>query len=83
MNQPRRAALTVISLLALLLLCEAGASQAYPLLHFTPRVKLRRATAPTTAECEAELRMACYRPAQIQTAYNMKALFAQGRARRS
>ncbi len=51
---------------------------AYPEIHYTPRVPLRRSSPPTTAECEAEEHIACYQPSQIQTAYNMKALYAQG-----
>jgi subtilase family serine protease len=32
---------------------------------------------PTTADCEASFRVACYQPAQIQQAYNLPALYNQ------
>jgi subtilase family serine protease len=36
------------------------------------------AQAPTTSECVSELGIACYRPAQIRTAYNMGPLYSAG-----
>jgi subtilase family serine protease len=33
---------------------------------------------PTTADCEAAFHVACYQPAQIQQAYNLSPLYAQG-----
>jgi subtilase family serine protease len=33
---------------------------------------------PTTAQCEAQFRVACYEPSQIQQAYNLPQLYAQG-----
>lgn len=56
----------------------AGVASAYRANRDEPRVLLHRASAPTTAECEAEYEIACYDPSQIETAYNMKALYAQG-----
>jgi subtilase family serine protease len=56
----------------------ASVASAYPEIHYTPLVPLRRATPPTTSECVAATEFACYQPSQIQTAYNMKALYAQG-----
>jgi subtilase family serine protease len=53
-------------------------SGAYRANRNSPRVLLKRSSAPTTAECEAEFEIACYTPNQIETAYNMKALYAQG-----
>ena len=38
----------------------------------------RWAGPPTTAQCEADLKIACYRPAQLQRAYNLTALHAKG-----
>jgi subtilase family serine protease len=35
-------------------------------------------TPTTTAECEADYGIACYEPSQLQTAYNLKALYATG-----
>jgi subtilase family serine protease len=58
--------------------CAAGGASAYPLTRNTPRVLLNRASPPTTAECEAALGIACYRPSQITAAYNLPALWAQG-----
>jgi subtilase family serine protease len=43
-----------------------------------PRVLSGRTTAPTTAECEAEFQIACYQPSQIERAYNLPELYAQG-----
>jgi subtilase family serine protease len=63
------------ALIAALLL--AAVASAYPELRRTPRVALPRSTPPTTAECVAEEEFACYDPSQIETAYNMKALYAQ------
>jgi subtilase family serine protease len=36
------------------------------------------ATPPTTAQCEATMGIACYSPAQFQTAYNLGPLYAGG-----
>jgi subtilase family serine protease len=33
---------------------------------------------PTTADCEAAFQVACYEPAQLQQAYNLSPLYAQG-----
>jgi subtilase family serine protease len=72
----RKAALAGV---AVFCLAFTALASAYPESHFTPRINLHRPAAPpTTAECLAELQIACYRPAQLQTAYNMKALYAQG-----
>jgi subtilase family serine protease len=55
-----------------------SASSAYRANRGVPRVLLHRASPPTTAECEAEFKIACYDPSEIETAYNMKALYAEG-----
>jgi subtilase family serine protease len=56
----------------------AGSAGAYPASRHTPRIALGRTAAPTTAECEAEFEIACYQPGQIQKAYNLPELYAQG-----
>ena len=33
---------------------------------------------PSTAQCEAQFQVACYTPAQIQQAYGLPALYANG-----
>jgi subtilase family serine protease len=38
----------------------------------------RYAQPPTTADCEAAFDVACYEPGQVETAYGLPALFAQG-----
>lgn len=38
----------------------------------------RWAAPPTTATCEAQIKIACYSPLQLQQAYNVKKVFAQG-----
>ncbi len=58
-------------------LTTSGAG-AYPASRHTPRVLLRRASAPTIAECEAEYEIACYTPIQIERAYNLPEAYAQG-----
>lgn len=58
-------------------LTAVGAS-AYPVSRHLPKVLLKRATPPTTAECEAIEEIACYQPRQIQNAYNLPELYAQG-----
>lgn len=70
--------ITIAAVAALWLGCAAVAG-AYPVDRHTPRIDLHRAAAPpTTAECLAESQFLCYRPAQLQAAYNMNALYAQG-----
>lgn len=51
---------------------------AYPTTRHTPHIALGRTSAPTTAECEAAFEIACYQPGQIQKAYNLPELYAQG-----
>ena len=69
--------MAALALIAMLVYGVAGAG-AYRANRGAPRVLLKRSTAPTTAECEAEYQIACYTPNQIESAYNMKALYAQG-----
>jgi len=57
---------------------SAVAASAYPVTHNTPRVGLNRPTPPTTSECEAAFGIACYQPSQIEKAYELPALWAQG-----
>jgi subtilase family serine protease len=73
-----RVSATVVT--AMLLACGYGTavSGAYPMTHRAPHVALRRAKPPTTAECEAEYGFACYQPYQIERAYDLPALWAQG-----
>ncbi len=51
---------------------------AYPLTRGTPHVSLLRPNPPTTAICEAAYGIACYQPRQIENAYNLPALWAEG-----
>jgi subtilase family serine protease len=78
MSLSRRVAVTMLVVLAATLSLSTSMSSAYRANRGAPRVLLRRATPPTTAECEAEFEIACYDPSQVETAYNMKALYAQG-----
>jgi subtilase family serine protease len=73
----RIAATLAISLTAVAAL-GASVAGAYPVSRHLPRVTLRRAGAPTTAECEAEYGIACYGPVQLEKAYNLPELYAQG-----
>ncbi len=73
----RIVATLAISLLAIAAIGTAGAG-AYPITRHMPRLTLRRASAPTIAECEAEYEIACYNPGEIQKAYNLPELYAQG-----
>jgi subtilase family serine protease len=74
----RRVAVISIAALATMLGLGTAVSSAYRANRGAPRVLLHRTSAPTTAECEAEFEIACYDPSQVETAYNMKALYAQG-----
>ena len=74
----RKAATMAGMALAVTLVCGVAVAGAYRANHDAPRVLLKRTSAPTTAECEAEFGIACYTPNQVETAYNMKALYAQG-----
>ncbi|MGO9489714.1 MAG: S8 family serine peptidase [Solirubrobacteraceae bacterium] len=56
----------------------AAGAGAYPVSRHLPKVLLRRSSAPTIAECEAEFKIACYQPKQIEKAYNLPELYAQG-----
>jgi subtilase family serine protease len=73
----RIAATLAVSLVAIAALGVSLAG-AYPVSRRLPRVPLRRATAPTIAECEAEFEIACYGPNQLEKAYNLPELYAQG-----
>jgi subtilase family serine protease len=60
----------------------AGAAKlaAAPRIHpnvFRPRAAVF-AGPPTTAQCRAQLKFACYRPGQIQQAYGLPKLYARG-----
>lgn len=70
----------IVSTMAIAMACALGSAvaSAFPTTHRTPRIALNRSSAPTTAECEAVFEIACYQPGQIQKAYNLPALFAQG-----
>ena len=46
-----------------------------PLLHVSTQ---HFTSAPTTAECVAQIGLACYTPAQFETAYDMNSLYAKG-----
>ncbi len=47
-----------------------------PLAHMLSHASF--ATPPTTAQCEAQLHIACYSPAQFQQAYDLAPLYKQG-----
>jgi subtilase family serine protease len=73
-----KAATTAATALMAVLGMSAAVAVAYPTTHHTPRVPLDRPSAPTTSECEAEFGIACYQPSQIEKAYDLPALWAQG-----
>jgi subtilase family serine protease len=77
MKLVRGAATSVLTAVAVTLIFVSVAG-AYRANRNSPHVLLRRATPPTTAECETAYEIACYTPNQVETAYNMKALYAQG-----
>jgi subtilase family serine protease len=68
----------IAALMTAFAFASSSLANAYPLTRSTPKVALDRETPPTTAECVAATEFACYDPAQLETAYNMKALYAQG-----
>jgi subtilase family serine protease len=60
----------------------AAAAKAAATVGIYPNVFRPRAAAfarpPTTAQCKAQLKFACYRPGQIQQAYGLPKLYARG-----
>jgi subtilase family serine protease len=78
MRQARKATATAVMAITATLVWGVPVAGAFRANHDAPRVLLKRSSAPTTAECEAEFEIACYTPNQVETAYNMKALYAQG-----
>lgn len=60
------------------LLGATTAASAYPASRHVPKVLSHRTSAPTIAECEAEYELACYTPNEIEKAYNLPELYAQG-----
>jgi subtilase family serine protease len=73
-----KATTMVATVTAALALNVAGAG-AYPTSRHTPRIALDRPSPPTTAECEVEFEIACYSPTQIENAYDLPALWEQGK----
>jgi len=65
------------ALLAVLALGTSPAG-AYPETRNLPRLTLRRSTVPTIEQCETEFAIACYGPKEIEKAYNLPELYAQG-----
>jgi subtilase family serine protease len=57
-----------------------AAAPAAVLIHPDIRYAARHAVVspPDTAQCESDFGIACYRPAQVQRAYNLPALYARG-----
>ena len=56
-----------------------AAAQATVLIHPDVQQVGRASKSPlTTAECEAQFRVACYEPPQVQQAYGLPALYAKG-----
>jgi subtilase family serine protease len=73
-----RVAATAVTAVALMFGFGTAVSGAYPMTRNAPHVVLHSSKPPTTAECEAEYEFACYQPSQIENAYNLPALWAQG-----
>jgi subtilase family serine protease len=59
-------------------LAGAAGAGAYPTSRHVPKVTSHRTSAPSIAECEAEFSLACYTPNEIEKAYNLPELYAQG-----
>ena len=66
------------AMVSALMLGACSPSPAFPLTRHEPHVSLRTPNPPTTAECEAEYGFACYRPSQLEQAYDLPRLWAQG-----
>ena len=75
MRYQRLAALIGTIGASLLLLLCVGSASAEPLHSFIPH---RFAQPPTTADCEADMGIACYQPFQLQQAYDMNPLYHAG-----
>jgi subtilase family serine protease len=67
-----------LAALAVVFAGEAAVSGAYPMTRYDPHVVLHRSTPPTTAECVTETGLACYQPYQIERAYDLPRLWAEG-----
>jgi subtilase family serine protease len=78
MRLGRRAPMVAVMVLSSLLVWGVAEAGAFRANRDAPRLLLKRSSAPSTAECEAEFEVACYTPDQVETAYNLKALYAQG-----
>lgn len=78
MRLSSRIAATPAVSLAVIAALGTSVAGAYPTTRHLPRLPLRRASAPTIAECEAEYAIACYGPVQLEKAYNLPELYAQG-----
>ena len=74
-SQRFAALITTIGASFALLICGAGSATAAPYHSFVPH---RFAQPPTTADCENQLRIACYQPFQLQQAYDMTPLYQAG-----
>jgi subtilase family serine protease len=56
----------------------ASSASAYPVVHSSPHRYTGLHQPPTTAQCQASFGISCYSPNQLQRAYNLDALYAQG-----
>jgi subtilase family serine protease len=66
-------------MLATALFALAGTAGAHPVSgRIAPHAFVRGQAPPTTADCQTAFGISCYAPGQLQTAYDLKPLYAQG-----
>jgi subtilase family serine protease len=71
--------LVAAAAVAIALFALAATAGAHPVTgRVSPNVFAGGQAPPTTADCQAALGISCYAPAQLQTAYDLKPLYARG-----
>ena len=71
--------LVAAAAVAIALFALAATAGAHPVAgRVTPHVFSGGTAPPTTADCLATLEISCYAPSQLQTAYDLKPLYAKG-----
>jgi hypothetical protein len=71
--------LVAAAAVAIVLFALAATAGAHPVTgRIIPHAFVRAQAPPTTADCQSALGISCYSPTQLQTAYDLKPLYAQG-----
>ena len=71
--------LVAAAAVAIVLFALAATAGAHPVTgRIIPHAFVRAQAPPTTAQCQTALGISCYGPTQLQTAYDLKPLYAKG-----